>query len=305
MVAVDRNPIDAIWRDRPAPPGGAALPHPLRFAGEASEAKRNSIAAALRAAGQQSAVLTDPASIAWLFNIRGNDVAFTPFALGFALAHADGRAELFMQPEKLPEETRAWLGNAVTTLPRAALAGVLGELKGQRVRVDPANSPVWFAETLRAAGATVAAGPDPCLLPKACKNEVEQNGARAAHRRDAIAMCRFLAELADVGAAGRTTEMSAAARLVALRAAAPEFRGESFPAISGAGEHGAIMHYRVSPESDRGLRRDELYLIDSGGQYPDGTTDITRTLWTGPGSRRRSCATATRGYCRAISPSPR
>ncbi len=281
MIAVTANPIDAIWTDRPAPPLAPAVPHGLAQAGRDSADKRADLAAALREAKQDAAILTDPASIAWLLNIRGADVPYTPFVLGFAILHADGDTELFLALEKLPDATRAWLGSAVAVQPRSVLPGALARLAGKRVRVDAATAPVWFAQTLRAAGATVVAGMDPCLLPKASKNPVEQQGARDAHARDAVAVCRFLHWLA--GAAGHTTELEAAARLLAFRAEAPEFRGESFPAISGAGEHGAIIHYRVTPETNRPINPDELYLIDSGGQYADGTTDITRTVWTGPG----------------------
>ncbi|MDR3535765.1 MAG: aminopeptidase family protein P [Acetobacteraceae bacterium] len=284
MQPVTRNPIDAVWTDRPLPPAEPAEPQPLGYAGRSADNKRADIAKLLRDAKQDAAVLSDPASIAWLLNIRGGDVPFTPFALGFALVHADGGTDLFMDPAKLPPTTRAWLGNSVSVAGRDALAPALGRLAGKRVRVDPAGSPVWFAQRLRDAGATVVAGPDPCLLPKACKNPVEQQGTRNAHARDAVAMCRFLHWLAETGPGGRETEISAAAKLLALRAQVPLFRGESFPAISGAGEHGAIIHYRVSPETDRPIRPDELYLIDSGAQYTDGTTDITRTVWTGPGT---------------------
>ena len=260
--------MDAVWTDRPPPPLAPARPHALRYAGTPAAEKREAIAAILRAARQDAAVISDPASIAWLLNIRGADVPFTPFALGFALAHADGRCALFMQPAKLPAETRAWLGNGVTVADRAALPGALAALGGKRVRVDPAGSPVWFAQALRAAGATVAAGPDPCLLPKACKNPTERQGARAAHARDAAAVCRFLHWLDQVGPAGTATELSAANRLLALRGEVEDFRGESFPAISGAGEHGAIIHYRVTAASDRPIRPNEVYLIDSGGAVP-------------------------------------
>jgi Xaa-Pro aminopeptidase len=278
LVPLAANPVDEAWRDRPAPPRSPAVPHPLAYAGRSSAEKRGEVAAALRKAGQDAAVLTDPASLAWLLNIRGSDVPYTPLALGFALVHADGRVALFMDPAKLGPETRAWLGNAVEAHDPAALAA----LAGRRVRVDPAGSPAWFAQTLRAAGAEAVSGSDPCLLPKAAKNATEQDGARTAHARDAVALCRFLHWLD--GAAGRgETEMSAAARLLAFRAEQPLFRGESFPAISGAGEHGAVIHYRVTPESDRAIRSDEVYLIDSGAQYLDGTTDVTRTVWTGPG----------------------
>jgi Xaa-Pro aminopeptidase len=166
---------------------------------------------------------------------------------------------------------------------RDALGGALAGLGGKRVRVDPAGSPAWFAQALRKAGATVAAGPDPCLLPKACKNETERAGTRAAHARDAVAICRFLRWLGEVGSAGTATELSAAEKLLALRSELEGFRGESFPAISGAGEHGAIIHYRVSEATNRKLHPNEVYLIDCGAQFLDGTTDITRTVWTGPG----------------------
>jgi Xaa-Pro aminopeptidase len=282
MVAVERNPIDAIWTDRPAPPSAPAEPHPLAYAGRSSEDKRADVAKLLREAKQDAAVLTDPASIAWLLNIRGGDVPFTPFALGFAVVHADGATELFMDPAKVPAATRAWLGNAVSVMDRGALLPALAGLKDKTVRVDPAGSPVWFAQQLTKAGATVSAASDPCLLPKACKNAGEQEGARAAHLRDAVAVCRFLHFLAVATPTGQETEMSAAEALLGFRRQVDGFRGESFPAISGAGEHGAIIHYRVTDETNRAIKPNEVYLIDSGAQYPDGTTDITRTVWTGP-----------------------
>ncbi len=281
VQAVAHNPVDAIWTDRPAPPIGPALPHDLSYAGKTADEKRAEIAKILQEAKQDAAVVTDPASVAWLLNIRGGDVPFTPFALGFALIHADGGAELFMDPAKLPESTRAWLGNTVSVAPRDALAPALARLTGKTVRVDPAGSPIWFAQQLRVAGAKIVGGPDPCLLPKARKNPTEQQGMRNAHARDAVAVCRFLHWVAEQGT--QATEMAAAERLLAFRQAVPLFRGESFPAISGAGEHGAIIHYRVTQETDRPIRPNEVYLIDSGGQYTDGTTDITRTVWTGPG----------------------
>ncbi|MBV8615991.1 MAG: aminopeptidase P family protein [Acetobacteraceae bacterium] len=280
MEPLPRNPIDAVWTDRPAAPRARARAHPLRFAGRESAEKRAEIAAQLRAARQSAAILTDPASIAWLLNIRGDDVPFTPFALGFAILHEDGRAELFMDAAKLDAELRAWLGNAVSVAPPEALGPSIARLRG-RVRVDRAGSPVWFAQQVRAAGAEPVAAPDPCLIAKACKNEVEQEGARAAHARDAVALCRFLHWLSETAPAGTETEMSAATRLLTLRAEHAAFRGESFPAISGAGEHGAVIHYRVTPDSNRPIRAGEVYLIDSGAQYPDGTTDVTRTVWTG------------------------
>ncbi len=283
MVALERNPVDQIWTDRPAPPLGAARPHGIGFTGKSSAEKRSEIGKILADAKQDAVVLTDPASVCWLLNIRGADVPFTPFVLGFALAYADGRCSLFMDPAKLPAETRDFLGAEVRCLPRTALPDELATLGGKRVRVDGAGSPSWFARTLEASGASVVAEPDPCLLPKARKNATEQEGARAAHRRDAIAMARYLHFIATEAPKGGLDEMGAADTLLGFRQALDLFRDESFPAISGAGEHGAIIHYRAMPESNRAIKPNEVYLIDSGGQYDDATTDITRTVWTGPG----------------------
>jgi len=280
LRAVSANLVDIAWTDRPAPPPGPAVPHRVEYAGVASTEKREALAASLRAQGQDAAVISDPASLAWLLNIRGDDVECTPFALGFGVAHADAQVDLYMDGGKLPAETREFLGNHVGIAERAALPAGLAALGGKRVRVDPVNSPAWFADTLRAAGAKVVAGQDPCLMPKARKNSVEQQGARAAHLRDGVAISRFLQAIP--GLAGGITELEAATRLHALRAEGALFRGDSFPAISGAGENGAIMHYRVTADTNRLIKPNEVYLIDSGGQYLDGTTDITRTIWTGP-----------------------
>jgi Xaa-Pro aminopeptidase len=283
MVPVGSNPVDETWHDRPAPPMAPAAPRDLALAGEDSAAKRRRIANTLAEAGQDAAVLTDPASLAWLFNLRGADVDFCPVALGFAILHVDDTAAIFMAGAKLPPETRAHLGNRVATAERSALPGALAALAGKTVRYDPASMPVWFKTTLEAAGAKISDGMDPVALPRACKNEAEQAGARAAHLRDGVAMARFLAWLAEAAPAGGETEISAGEKLLAFRAMGEKFKGESFPAISGAAEHGAIIHYRVSPASNRAIKPDEVYLIDSGAQYLDGTTDITRTVWTGLG----------------------
>ena len=282
MVPVRSNPLDEIWTSRPAPPMAPALPHDEIFTGESSAAKRARLGAALREAGQDAAILSDPASLAWLFNIRGADVEFTPIALGYALLFADGAATLFMAGAKLPPETRAHLGNEVTLAERNALQAALAALAGKTVRYDPAAMPVWFKTTLEQAGASIAEAADPVALPRATKNEVEQAGARAAHLRDGVAMARFLAWFAKAAPMGGETEISAAGHLLAERTREQRFKGESFPAISGASEHGAIIHYCVTPESNRAIKPNEVYLIDSGAQYLDGTTDITRTIWTGP-----------------------
>ena len=292
--ALPANPIDAIWADRPRAPEAPARAHPLAYAGKPSAEKRSDAAAALRAAGEDAVVLADAHSIAWLLNIRGGDLDHTPLALGFALLFADGAVSLFMEPAKLDHETRAALGNAVAIAPRDAMPAALHALKGKQVRIDREATPSWFTDWLREAGAEIRAGEDPCRMPRACKNAVEQQGARAAHQRDAVAMARFLRWFAAEAPKGGLTEISAAARLLAFRRDVPLFQAESFPAISGAGENGAIVHYRATEASHRAIHPNECYLIDSGGQYLDGTTDITRTLWTGPGAappHLRECVT--------------
>jgi Xaa-Pro aminopeptidase len=283
LVPLAANPLDAVWTDRPAPPLAQAVPQPLAYAGRSAAEKRAEAAAILRAAGEDAAILADPHSLAWLLNIRGGDLDHTPLALGFCLLRADGAVDLFMEPAKLPEATRAHLGNAVVTHPPAALPGILAGLAAQTVRIDPDATPVWFAATLREAGAVLRQGEDPCRLPRACKNPVERQGSRDAHHRDALALARFLVWFTTEAPKGGLTEIAAAEHLLACRAALPLFRAESFPAISGAGENGAIVHYRATDASNRPIRPDECYLIDSGAQFTDGTTDVTRTLWTGPG----------------------
>ncbi|MFC3126389.1 aminopeptidase P family protein [Pseudoroseomonas globiformis] len=283
LVPVAANPLDLIWSDRPPAPQSRAVPHPIAYAGEDAAAKRMALAAAMRDAGEDSVILSDPHSVAWLLNIRGADLDHTPLALGFALLRSDATVDLFMDPTKLDDAVRAHLGNAVAVHPPAALPGILAGLAGQAVRIDLETTPVWFAAQLREAAATLRPGEDPCRLPRARKNAVEQRGSRAAHRRDALALARFLHWFTEAAPKGGETEMTAAARLLAFRRELPLFRGESFPAISGAAENGAIVHYRASEASHRSIRADECYLIDSGAQFTDGTTDVTRTLWTGPG----------------------
>ncbi|CAP55933.1 aminopeptidase P family protein [Gluconacetobacter diazotrophicus] len=286
MVPMAANPVDRIWTDRPAAPATACMPQPLAFAGEDSAAKRARMAAILKADGQDAAVLGDPTAIAWLLNVRGHDVQYTPVCLAFAILHDDARVDLFIDPARLPQDTAAWLGPEVTIVEPAGLEAALAALAGRRVRVDPVGTAIWFIQMLEAAGATVARGGDPCVLPRARKNDVEQDGARRAHLLDGIALCRFLHWMDTEGVGPdsiRPGELDAANRLDAFRALCPDYREESFPAISGAGPNGAVIHYRVTPESSRTIGTDEVYLIDSGGQYPFGTTDVTRTIWTGAG----------------------
>lgn len=294
-VLLAANPVDAVWTDRPPPPAAPAVAHDAALAGQSSATKRAELAAALLEAGEDAAVIAATDSIAWLLNIRGRDVAFNPIVLARAILHADARVQLFAAPGKFPPALAAQLGNAVQIEDEAALAGAIAALAGKRVRLDPDRTPSWFADALRAAGANVVAAIDPCALPKACKNAVEILGMRAAHLRDGVALCRFLAWLDRTAPGGGLTELAAAARLLALRAEGEKFVGESFPAISAAGPHGAIIHYRPLPASDRPIRPGEPYLIDSGAQYLDGTTDVTRTVLIGDApadfAELRDCAT--------------
>jgi len=288
LAALDGNPVDAVWADRPAPPKAKIRPHDLALAGRSSAEKREALGAQLAKAGVAAAVLTLPDSIAWLLNVRGGDVTHSPLPLSFALLHADGGVEWFVDPDKLTPEVTAGLGNAVAVEAPAGLADSLDRLgkAGAKVMADPATAARWVFDRLRGAGAEVVSGADPCLLPKACKNTVELDGMRRAHRRDGAALSRFLHWL-DAEAAARAGggaplgEMEAAERLAAFRAATGELRDLSFDTIAGSGPNGAIVHYRVSEESDRPLGAGELFLCDSGGQYPDGTTDVTRTIAVG------------------------
>jgi Xaa-Pro aminopeptidase len=280
-VLVTSNPLDAVWRDRPPPPADVAVAHPEALAGKPSAAKRAEIAAQLAEAKEDAAIVSATDSVAWLLNIRGHDVAFNPIVLASCIVHADGRVDLFTAPGKIPPTLQAHLGNAVAVHAPDALPGAITALAGKRVRLDPDRSPSWFGDALKAAGATAVAGMDPCVLPKARKNERELAGMRAAHVRDGVALCRYLAWLDRVASLGGQTELSAASQLIAFRAEGENFVGESFPAISAAGPNGAIIHYRPTPESDRPIRPGETYLIDCGAQYLDGTTDVTRTVLIG------------------------
>jgi Xaa-Pro aminopeptidase len=283
LVSCDANPLDRAWADQPGPPLAPVVPHGLEHAGRPAADKRREIAEALAKDGVDATVLTAPDSVAWLLNVRGGDVDHTPLPLAFALIHRDASVELFLDARKLGPGLREHLGDGVRVSEPAALGPALDRLGTARAAVglDPALAAAWIAARLAAAGATVVPGPDPCALPKARKNAVELAGARAAHRRDGTALCRFLAWLAAEAPSGRLTEVAAAARLDAFRTAEALYREPSFPTISGAGPSGAIVHYRATPGTDRPLGPGMLYLVDSGGQYLDGTTDVTRTVALG------------------------
>lgn len=274
LVPID-NPIDAIWADRPAPPTGTARIHPADLAGATPHDRRARIAAVLRDGGQQSTVLTQPDSIAWLLNIRGADIPRNPVVQGFAILDDSGHVTLFSDPSKFDADLRAHLGAEVTILPSASLTPALGSLSGP-VRLDPDTAPEQVFRLVEAMGTKTASAPDPVALPKACKTPAELAGMRAAHLRDAAAMVRALAWI-DAQEPGSFTEIDTVRALEQFRREAGA-RDISFETICGAGPHGAIVHYRVTQATDRTVNAGDLLLLDSGGQYDDGTTDVTRTM---------------------------
>ncbi|MBV1689689.1 aminopeptidase P family protein [Novosphingobium sp. G106] len=283
LVPVDGNPIDAVWEDRPAPSAAPALVHEDRYAGQASEAKRAAVSEWLAEKKLDAAVISALDSIAWLLNVRGTDVDRTPVTLSYVIARADGTADLFIEDAKVTPELRAHLGNAVRIAPRSAFVPGLAELSGKRVAVDPDSAVQAIFGALQDAGAEIVEERDPAVLPKACKNETEQAGQRAAQARDGAAESRFLHWLSVEAPKGGVDEMAAGEKLHQFRRDTGDLRDLSFDTISGAGPNGAVVHYRVSEETNRPLEPSSVYLVDSGGQYPDGTTDITRTVWIGPG----------------------
>jgi len=279
LVETQGNPIDAIWADRPAPSQAPALVHEERHAGQSSEAKRAAVAAWLGERKLDAVVIAALDSVAWLLNIRGSDVERTPVVLSFVIAHADGTADLFIDAVKVTPELSRHLGNAVRIAPRTGFEAALAALQGKRVAVDPESAVQAVFSALAAAGAEAIEERDPTALPRACKNAVEQAGHRAAQARDGAAEVRFLHWLSAEAPKGAVDELSASEKLHAFRRAAGELRDLSFDTISGSGPNGAIVHYRVSEDTNRKLEPGSVYLVDSGGQYPDGTTDITRTVW--------------------------
>ena len=283
LVAVDENPIDAIWTDQPPRPLAPAVPHPVAYSGRSSEDKRSELGDALKATGVDAVVLTAAESIAWLLNIRGGDVPNTPLVLCFALLQKDGRIDLFVDRRKLTPGLERHLGNQVSVREPSDLGIALDDLgaAGRVVQADPSGGNAWVFDRLHRAGAAVRRDTDPCLLPKARKTAVELDGARAAHARDGVAICRFLTWLDEEGRSGGVTERLAEAKFLSLRAEQPLFRGSSFETISAAGPNAALVHYRATPSTDRRLESGSLYLVDSGAQYLDGTTDITRTVAIG------------------------
>jgi len=283
LKAVPRNPVDRIWgKARPAAPAGPIIPHPERYAGQSAAEKIAAVQKRLAADGQDAVVLTLPDSIAWLLNIRGTDVPHTPLVLAFALIPVTGKPELFIAAERLTGESKAHVTKIAKVADPSMLPARLSALKeaGKRVRLDADTAAWWFARRLGGAKA-IARGSDPVTAMKARKNDVEIAGCRSAHVRDGAAMVRFLAWLDREAPSGTIDEITAVKKLEACRAETQALREISFDTISGSGPNGAIVHYRVTTKSNRRLQCGELFLIDSGGQYVDGTTDITRTVAIG------------------------
>ena len=276
VVAV-RNLVDAIWEDQPSAPSGKAIDHPVEFAGESSDDKRKRLALELAEAGHKASIITLPDSICWLLNIRGSDIPRVPIVHAFAILHDNGHVGLFSNPQKFDGLAQ---DPAIKIHDFADFENQLKRLDGP-VRVDKASAPYAVSLALRAAGIEIAYADDPCQLPKACKNNVELEGARNAHLRDAIAMIKFLHWVDTHAPKGQVTEISAAQQLEEFRRENNQLLDISFETIAGTGPNAALPHYRVSNASNRIVKPGELLLVDSGGQYRDGTTDITRTMATG------------------------
>jgi Xaa-Pro aminopeptidase len=282
LKALAKNPIDTLWgKARPKPPSGPVIAQPLALAGKSAAEKIAHVQALLKKDGQNAVILTMPDSICWLLNIRGSDVAHSPVVLAFAIVPVTGKVELFVDATRLDAEARAHLAPVAKLLRPGALADRLTALKKhrKRVRFDPESAAYWFETKL--GSRAISRGQDPCILPKAIKTGAEMTGARAAHVRDGKAVVRFLAWLDGRAADGTLDEITAVRKLEEFRRDTNMLRDISFPTISGSGPNGAIVHYRVTEATNRRMNPGELFLVDSGAQYQDGTTDITRTVAIG------------------------
>ena len=281
LVEVANNPIDAVWEDQPSRSPEKLAVHPDQYAGKSARDKRADVAAWLQDNDYDATVIAALDSVAWFFNVRGKDIANTPVSLAYAIVRADETATLFVAPEKLTDAVREHLGNHVEIRNYDELADALSEMNGKTVAVDPERSVAAIFSALDSAGATVVKDRDPTVLAKAIKNEAEINGHKAAQKRDGAAVTKFLHWMANEAPKGGLDELSAAARLREFRAENPELKDLSFRTISAAGDHGALPHYSVNEETNQPVAMNSLYLVDSGGQYPDGTTDVTRVVAVG------------------------
>jgi Xaa-Pro aminopeptidase len=284
LIALDANPIDTIWKDRPGPPLAVITVHKARFAGESAAAKIERVRGAL--AGVDGLLVTDPHNLAWLFNIRGGDVSHTPLPLGYAYIRAEGRPVLFLDSRKLSDAVSDSLGELAERLEPGDLEPFVGQLgqNGAHVLFDAGTAQASLTAALEKAGGKAEVGKDPVSLMKAIKNKAELAGARAAHQRDGAAMARFLAWFDTEAPRGKLTEIDAVNALEAFRRSTGALKDISFPTISAAGPNSALPHYRVTLSSNSRISRG-IFLIDSGGQYEDGTTDITRTIGVGRQTR--------------------
>ncbi|UXS02004.1 aminopeptidase P family protein [Agrobacterium tumefaciens] len=287
VVLLEKNPLDALWEGRPSEPLEPVTIQPDAFTGKLAKDKIAAVAETVQSKGAQAALVTDPSSIAWIFNIRGNDVPHTPHPLARAIIYADGKADIFLDKRKTGIEVEAYLAQLATQLPPSQIEPRLHAIAsaGGRVMVDIDLAPVALTRAITAAGGDLVEAVDPVRLPRACKNEAELAGSAAAHVQDGAAMVEYLCWL-DSQKPGSISEIEAVKALEAARARVGQamqnpLKDVSFDTISGAGEHAAIIHYRVTTESDRALKDGEMFLVDSGAQYVNGTTDITRTVAIG------------------------
>lgn len=287
LKILDSNPIDELWHDRPAAVVSDVRLMATEAVGQSSQSKRQEIAQLVNKSGADSAVITALDSVCWLLNVRGLDVSRLPVLLSHAILHSDSSVEFFLDPARLPAEFDAHVGTGVTVHHPEALQARLETLKGKKVLVDPATSNAWFKLILQNAGATVVSKADPCLMPKAAKNTVEIAGMKACHIRDGVAMSKFLCWLdAEVAAGSLHDEATLSDKLEAFRSEDPTLMDLSFDTISAAGGNAAMCHYNHENQPEPGqLELNTLYLVDSGGQYLDGTTDITRTIAIGQPSQ--------------------
>ncbi|MDE2446607.1 MAG: aminopeptidase P family protein [Alphaproteobacteria bacterium] len=283
LVPTAKNLIDKIWDDQPAPSGKPLSVQPLQFAGRSVADKLADMAAALKKTNADAAVLAEPSSVSWVLNLRGADVPYTPVVLAYAILHKKGKAELFIDKSRLPEDVRAHLKATANVRAPADLTTSLKALgkKQAKVQIDQGSAPELVRGTLKAAGATIIEAQDPCTMPKARKNLSELNGARAAQLRDGAALSRYLHWLSVEAPKGHLTEATAANQLLKFRQDTGVLLDLSFSSISAAGPNAAIPHYHVDPANCLPIKNNEIYLIDSGGQYQDGTTDVTRTIIVG------------------------
>lgn len=283
LLAVKENPVDNLWKDRPLQPDAPVVIHDECFAGEPSVSKRSRLGKLLEKEQTDAAIIASPDSIAWLLNIRGSDTPHTPIALSFAILHKTGKVDWFIDLNKISDEIKIHLGNDISIHSISHMPQYLKELgkKGKKIRYDNKRSASWFYEILHACSATICKGDDPCLLPKALKNQTEIEGIRRAHHRDGVALTQLLVWIDKETRNRDVSEIEIEEKLEELRNRQERFKEPSFDTIAGSGEHGAIVHYRATLETNKILEKNTLFLLDSGGQYLDGTTDVTRTIVIG------------------------